>query len=183
MPSESPDQPPEPGDWLAADDVGQFRQGSPFSQWALSRYLVGRAVGESVGQTLLAVAVLIFGVAAACEWALHSTFLAVLLVVFALLVLLVRGVLRFILRRLTEVDRYGSVETRLRELVADTRADVRRELRRLGLPSRTLTLPALAFRLVGKRRAETLDRLRGFDIDRTVPKARLDELHLLLGRG
>ena len=30
-------------------DVGDFRQGSTLSQWALTRYLIGRAVGESLG--------------------------------------------------------------------------------------------------------------------------------------
>jgi hypothetical protein len=174
-----PDQPADDGDWLSAD-VGEFRRGSPFSQWALARYLVGRAIGESVGSTLLVVALAVLGLAAVCEWVLHSTLLAVLVAIFAIGVLLVRAVLRAVLRRLTEADRYGQVETRLRALVADTRGDVLRELRRVGLPSRTITLPLLAFRLIGKRRKQTLAKLREFDIDRAVPKARLDELHMLL---
>jgi hypothetical protein len=100
--------------------------------------------------------------------------------VLAVIVLLVRATLRAILRRLTEADRYGPLETRMRALVADTRGDVRRELRRVGLPSHSITLPLLAVRLMGKRRTATLSRLREFDIDRAVPRARLDELHLLL---
>ena len=56
-----------------------------------------------------------------------------------------------------------------------------RELRRLGLPSHTVTLPLLAFRLVGRRRARTLEQLRDFDVDRAVPPARIDEMHMLLG--
>jgi hypothetical protein len=165
---------------VSADDVGEFRQGSPLSQWALARYLVGRALGESVGHTLLVVALVVLALAAGCQWGLHSTFFAVVLVVLALVVLLVRTVLRAILRRLTEADRYGPLEIRLRQLVSDTRGDVLRELRRVGLPSHAVTLPLLAFRLVGRRRKATLARLREFDIDRAVPKARLDELHLLL---
>jgi hypothetical protein len=86
-----------------------------------------------------------------------------------------------LLRRLTEADRYGQLETRLRALVSDTRGDVLRELRRVGLPSHTVTLPLLAIRLIGKRRKPTLARMREFDITRAVPKARLDELHMLLG--
>jgi hypothetical protein len=35
--------------------------------------------------------------------------------------------------------------------------------------------------MLGRRRAKTFARLREFDIDRAVPKARLDELHMLLG--
>jgi hypothetical protein len=179
-----PDEPAEDGEWLSADDtddVGQFRRGSPLSRWAFARYLVGRAIGESVGSTLLVLALALLALAAVSQWVLHSTLLAVLIAIVAIGVLLVRAVLRAVLRRLTEADRYGPVETRLRELVSDTRGDVLRELRRVGLPSHTVTLPLLALRLIGKRRAATLERLRGFDIDRAVPKARLDELHMLLG--
>ena len=69
----------------------------------------------------------------------------------------------------------------MQALVDDTRADVLRELRRIGLPGRVLTLPLLGFRLLSRRRRrDTLDRLRTFQADRAVPKARLDELHLLL---
>ena len=175
-----PEEPSDDGSWLSADEVGEFRQGSPLSQWAFARYLVGRAIGESVGHTLLVVAVGLLALAAACQWGLHSTFLAVVVGILALMVLLVRTALRAILRRLTEADRYGPIETRLRALVSDTRGDVLRELRRVGLPSHTVTLPLLAVRLLGKRRRATLERLRGFDIDRAVPKHRLDELHLLL---
>ena len=43
-----------------------------------------------------------------------------------------------------------------------------------------LTLPLLAVRLAGRRRKDTLDAAARFEIDRAVPPARLDELHLLL---
>src|SRR3954452_10842115 len=179
----------EPRDtWLSADDaadgagneVGDFRPGSPLSQWALARYLVGRAIGESISRTLLIVALVLVALAVATEWGLRLTFLTVLVSIIAVFVLLLRWVLRAVLRRLTAADHYGPIETRLRALVAETHGDVLRELRRVGLPSHVLTLPLLAVRLVGKRRRQTLERLRGFRIDRTVPKHRLDELHLLL---
>jgi hypothetical protein len=176
-----PEQPAEDGDWLSADDIGDFRQGSPLSRWALARYLVGRAIGESVGSTMLVVALVLLALAAVSQWVVHSTLLAVLIAIVAIGVLLIRAVLRAVLRRLTAADRYGAVETRLRELVSDARGDVLRELRRVGLPSHTITLPLLAIRLIGKRRKLTLTRLREFDITRAVPKARLDELHMLLG--
>ena len=178
-----PDEPAFDASGRSADDIGAFDQGSPLSRWALARYLVGRAIGESVGHTLLVVALLVFGLAAVGEWVVHSTFLAIVLGVLAVMVLLVRAVLRAVLRRLTAADRYGPLESRLRELVADTRGDVRKELRRVGLPSRAVTLPLLAFRLTGKRRPATLDKLRQFDIDRAVPRGRLDELHMLLRSG
>lgn len=171
---------PDDGVFLSADDVGAFRQGSPASQWALARYLVGRAIGESVGTTLLLVAGVLFVLAVMAQWPLHLTLLVVLLVIAALLVLAVRVVLLAVLRRLTAADRYGPVEDQLRSLVSDTRSDVLHELRRIGLPSHLPTLPLLAVRLAGRRRMQTLTRLRSFDIDRAVPRSRVDELHLLL---
>jgi len=175
-----PDEPSREQEWFAVDDVAEFDQGSPVSRWALARYLVGRAMGESVGHTLLFVTLVLFGLAAAFEWGLHSTFLAVIVGIVALFVLLLRAALRAILRRLTAADHYEPIEARLRELVSETRGDVLRELRRVGLPSHTVTLPILAVRLIGRRRRPTLERMRQFDIDRAVPKARLDELHMLL---
>jgi hypothetical protein len=168
---------PPPGE----PDVGQFRQGTALSQLALGRYLVGRALAESVGTSLLLLAVGLLALAALGQWVVHSTLLAVLLVLVALFVLVLRWLLLAVLRRLTGFAQYEPVETRMRKLVADTRADVLRELRRLGLPGRTVTLPVLAIRLLRPtRRADTLARLRGFETARVVPKARLDELHLLL---
>jgi hypothetical protein len=175
-----PDGPSSDDPWVSADEIGEFRQGNPLSQWALSRYLVGRAVGEAVSRNLLVLALLPIALAALSHWLVHSTLLTVLFVVLALGVLVLRWALRSVLRRLTATAQDTPIEARLRALVSDTRGDVLRELRRVGLPSRTITLPLLASRLVGAKRAETLARLRFFDIDRAVPKARLDELHLLL---
>ncbi|HLY33000.1 MAG TPA: hypothetical protein VKQ07_00580 [Jatrophihabitantaceae bacterium] len=174
--------PYEPGDDVPPyADVGAFEQGSAVSRWALARYLVGRAVGESVSRSLLIVAVLLLGLTAAAAWGLHSTFLAVVVFLMALGVLTLRALMRAVLRRLTATDQVGPVDQRLRALVADTRGDVLQELRRAGLPSHTWTLPLFAIRLGSRRRrGETIERLRSFDIDRVVPRARLDELHLLL---
>lgn len=168
------------GPWTSADEVGEFRQGNPLSRWALARYLVGRAVAEAVSRTLFVLVLVGFGLAALGKWVVHSTLLTVLFVVLAVGVALMRWALRAVLRRLTAAATYAPIEARLRALVSDTRGDVLRELRRLGLPSRAGTLPLLAIRLIGRRRAETAERLRSFDVDRAVPKARLDELHLLL---
>lgn len=164
-----------------AAEVGDFRQGSPLSQWALARYLVGRALTESVGNALLVVAVVLLVLAAVGEWVLNSTLLAVLLVIVAVGVLLMRWILLAVVRRLTGFGQFGPLEQRMTALVDDTRADVLRELRRIGLPGRVLTLPLLAVRFLGHdRRADTVARLRAFETERAVPKARLDEMHLLL---
>jgi hypothetical protein len=162
-------------------DVGAFRQGSPFSQLALGRYLIGRALAESVGNALLIVAVVVLALAAVSEWLFNSTVLAVLLVIIMAGVLLLRWVLLTLVRRLTGFRQFEPIEQRMAALIGDTRSDVLRELRRLGLPGRVYTLPLLGVRLLRRnRRADTLARLRGFETERAVPRARVDELHLLL---
>lgn len=173
-------EPPSHGSNATPLDVGGFEQGTQFSRWALARYLVGRAIGESVGRSLLGTALVAVALAVVSTWVLHLTFLAVLLVVFAVAVLILWAGLRAVLRRLTAVRAYAPVEERLKTLVSDTHHDVLRELRRIGLPGHTLTLPLLAIRLAGKRRTETVTRLRGFEVERAVPGARIDELHMLL---
>ena len=170
---------PDPDDPVGYD-AGAFEQGSPVSRWALARYLVGRALGESVSRSLLIVALGILVLAGLVEW-LGSTFWSIVIAVVALAVLAMRATLRAVLRRLTAADQVGPIEARLHALVADTRSDVLVELRRIGLPGRTWTLPLLAVRLLGRqRRRKTVARLRTFDIDRVVPKSRVDELHLIL---
>jgi hypothetical protein len=165
----------------AADavEVGRFRQGSELSQWVLARYLVGRAVGESLGLALWLCGGLLLAGAGVLWWQGWNGS-AIFLAFVAVLVLSLRAGALALLRRLTAlpVD-----QRRLAVLLADTRGGVLRELRRLGLPGRTWTLPLLAVRLLRRRRRrDTLLRLRDFDLDRAVPPARLDELHLLLRR-
>ena len=174
-----PAQLPPPPD-RAQPEVGDFEQGTPGSRWALGRYLVGRALGDYVSRGLLIIALVIAALAALVYW-LGPMWLAVLIGVFALSVLLFRWLLSAVLRRFTGAHLFGPAEQRMRALVADTRGDVRTELRRIGVPSRTFTLPLLALRLARrKRRQDTLDRLRRFDADRVVPAARLDELHMIV---
>jgi hypothetical protein len=173
--------PPGPGPHVGPD-VGEFRQGSPWSQWALSRYLVGRAITESVGSALTVVTVVLIGLAVVGGWLLGSVVLAVLLAIIAVFVLLLRWLLVAAVRRLTAFGQFQPVvEQRMNALVRDTRGDVLRELRRIGLPGRVWTLPLLPMFFVGpSRRARTVERLRAFDISRVVPKSRLDETFLLL---
>jgi hypothetical protein len=175
-----PDRTPDAIEAFSAD-VGDFRQGSPVSRWALARYLVGRALGESISRALFVLALGILALAALVGWGAGSTFWAVVVAVVALGVLCMRAVLRAVLRRLTVGVRDEPVEQRLRALVADTRSDVRAELRRIGLPGRWWSMPLLALAFLGReRRRRTVELLRTFDVDRVVPPARVDELHLVL---
>lgn len=161
-------------------EVGSFRQGTPFSQWALARYLVGRALAESVGLALMWLAVALAALAVVCQVILHAPVLTGIAVVLLIGVLVLRTVVGWLVRRLAG-RRFGPLEHRVTTLVRDTRVEVLRELRRCGLPGHTWSLPLLALRLISRRRRdETLTRLRRFDTARAVPPARLDELHLLV---
>ena len=189
MPSELPERAGSEPSFFSADDfgagneaeIGDFRQGSPLSQWALARYLVGRSLGVSIGNNLLGIALVLLGVGALLQWTLHTTFWAIVVTVLALIVLGMRALVRALLNNLTAANRYGPLEDRLRSLVSDTRKDVLAELRRVGLPGRPWSLPLLAVRLSRpSRRRETLDKLRNFDLDRAVAPARVDELHHIM---
>lgn len=161
-------------------EVGSFRQGSEGSRYALARYLVGRAVGESMSRGLLVLGLVVLAVAGLLEWR-GDTFWAVVVAIVALGVLALRSLLAGVLNRLTAVAADGASERRLRTVLKNTRSDVLRELRRVGLPGRTWSMPLLALRLLRpSRQRQTVARLRQFEIERAVPPARLDEVHLLL---
>jgi hypothetical protein len=168
-----------PSPFEGEPEVGEFRRGSEVSRWALALYLVGRAAAEYVSGALYGLALVLL-VAGAGLWWLVSAWLGVPVVVIGLLVLGLRALVTAMLRAVTGAGQFGPIEARLRALVYDTRSDVRRELRRIGLPSRAWTLPLLALRLAGRNRAETLRRVRAFDLNRVISPFRLDELHLLL---
>lgn len=166
---------------VGGPQVGSFRQGNAFSQWALARYLVGRALGESLGRSLLIIGIAILGLAAGLWWGLDQHGWGVLVAIIGLFVILLRALLMAIISRLTATREYAPIEQRLRRLVADTRREVLRELRRVGLPGHLWTLPLLGVRLLRpSKRRDTLQRLRRFEVDRVVPQARVDELHMLL---
>lgn len=163
-----------------AYDVGDFEQGSPFSRWALARYIVGRVILERVSWSLLAIALVLLALAVAARFLIDSTFLAVVIGIIAVFVLILRAVLRAVLRRLMGAAAYGPLEARLNGVVNGASGDVFAELRRVGLPSRLITLPLLVLRLIGRRRGDVLARIKQFEVERAVSRGRLDELHMLI---
>jgi hypothetical protein len=170
------------GDNVIFGDVGAFNQGDGLSRWALGRYLLGRALAVQISRALLLVALVIAAIGVGIYFA-GSTALAILIGLVAVFVLMARAILGAVLRRTTVPSLDPDGERRLAALVGDTRKDVVRELRRIGLPSRAMTMPLLAFRLAGRRRAEVMDKLRDFDVERVVSPGRLDEVHLLMVPG
>ncbi len=183
-PSGGPDDPfrgaPPPGAGGSAPDdpqVGAFRRGSGLSRVALGRYLVARALAQAIDRSMYAVALLLVAVSVVI-FVLWIKWIAVLIFIVALFVLAFRALFMALLRRLA--GPLGVAENKIRDLVSDSRGDLRRELKRIGLPGSTLGLPLLGFRLLGRRRAQTLEQIRHFDVTRVVPASRLDELHLII---
>lgn len=179
-----PDPPPG-DDWYAGDepgiDVGSFEQGTALSRWALARYIVGRVILERVSWGLLGVALVLLVLAGLCEWGLHSTALTVVCVLLALTVLLMRAALRAVLHRLMAFDTFAPVENRIKAIVDGASGDIFAELRRVGLPSHPVTLPLIVPKMIGRqRRRDTMERLRAFQVEQAVPRARRDELYLVL---
>jgi hypothetical protein len=167
------------GNAASTDSIGDFRQGNQLTQWALARYLLGRALAVQASRTLIGLALLIAAVAVLVYYG-GLTVLAVLIGLMAVVVLGVRSLVGALLRRTTMAMLPPAADQALNRLVRDTRADIGRELRRIGLPGRPWTMPLLIGRILGRRRADTFARLREFDVDRVVPAARLDELHWLV---
>lgn len=150
------------------------------SEAALRQYLVTRALGRSVVNTLQWSALATLALAIGC-WLGGIKVLAVLIGLFAVAVLLVRSLLSRLGRRLSGGDRLGPVEPQVRRLVARTGRGLRRELRRAGLPGTPWAPLLIALRLLRPyRRRQTALALARVDLNRVVPASQLDELHLLL---
>jgi hypothetical protein len=164
-------------------EVGQFRQGNDASNWLLRRYLLGHALGTTVIRTVHWFAIAALG-AAALLWGGGIKWLAVLVFLFALGLLMVRGALSAVQRRLSGTDQLGAAEPQIRSLIGHTRRGLRAELRRVGLPSAPWG-PSLVCLRLGRprRRQQTVEKLKDIDLSRVVPDNRVDELHLLLRGG
>jgi hypothetical protein len=162
-------------------EVGDFRQGTSFSRWALARYLVGRSMLASLSRGLLIVGLVILALATTVWFGADSHGWAIFVGLIALAVLVSRALLVAIIRRLTATREFAPVENGLRRLVADTRRSVLREMRRIGLPSHLWTLPLIALHMLRPhKRRQTIARMRQFNVDRVVTDTQVDEVHLLL---
>jgi len=161
-------------------EVGNIGPGSAGGQEALRRYLLTRALGSSIVNAVLWTGILVL-VLAVASWLGGLKVLAVLLGVLALVILAVRRLLSGLARRLSGSSRLGPLEPRVAALVTRTRKDLRRELRRVGLPGSPWAPLLIAWRLVRPiRRVRTLQSLSRIDLIKVVPASQLDELHLLL---
>lgn len=156
-----------------------FAGTDPVTGGLLARYLVGRVVAARVSMSLLITALVVLA-GALVVWVWGPHWLAVLVGLLALVVLGFRALLVAILRRIMGVGRLGPAEGRVRALVSDTQGDLRRELRRIGLPATVFGMPLLMIRLLGRHRSATFAQLKRVDVNRVVSRSRQDELRLLV---
>jgi hypothetical protein len=163
-------------------EVGDLRPGDPRTQWALARYLVARTVGDNAVRAVLGVALVLAALTVLLVAVSAPVALSVLVGLVAVGWFVAWRLARALWSRLAGGPALVPVRHELDALVRETRPDVRRELRRLGLPAHPLASFAFARRLVGRRRAETMTTLRGFDVDRVVPAERADRAVVLLER-
>jgi signal transduction histidine kinase len=170
----------EPVSFVKATPKPQIDQaGTGVGALMLARYLVGRALAARVSAMLwIAGAVLLAG--AVALWIGRFHLLAVLVALLGLIVLGFRALVMLVLRKVMAVGRLGAAEQRITALVRDTGGDLRRELRRIGLPGSVFGMPLLVMRILGRRRAQTFDRMRRFDVTNVVPRSRRAELEFLV---
>jgi hypothetical protein len=161
-------------------EVGNIGPGSAASQAVLRRYLLTRALGSSIVNAVQWTGVVVL-LLAALSWIGGFKLLAVLLGLVAVVILAVRGLLSAIARRLSGASRLGPLEPRVAALVTRTRRELRRELRRVGLPGVPWAPLVIAWRLVRPlKRARTVAALSRINLTKVVPPSQVDELQILL---
>jgi hypothetical protein len=180
QPGFGPTRQPMPGAIEPAGTVIFTRPGRLDSEPALRSYLLSRAIGRAAVNLLLWSGIAVLLVAAAL-WLSGLQVLGILIGLLAIPVLLLRGVLAGLGRRLSGADRLGDIEPQVGRLVARTGRGLRRELRRVGLPGSPLAPLLIALRLLRPRRRQaTALALSRVELARVVPASQVDELHLLL---
>ncbi len=152
------------------------RPGKLDNEQSLRSYLLVRALGRSVLNTVLWSGLLILAIGVAV-WFGGLKVLGILIGLVALAVLFVR----FSLGTLTKRFARGPADPRINRLVARTGRGLRRELRRVGLPGAPWAPVLIALRLLRPtRRRQTMQSLSRIELSKVVPAGQVDELHLLL---
>jgi hypothetical protein len=101
--------------------------------------------------------------------------IGVAVIVLGVLLIVGRFVAVRLISRRTLPRRYRPVEDELRAAVEAGKANLRGELRRVGMPSSTLGLPRSVVQLGSSdSRRTSRSRLRDIEIDRVLPRAQLD---------
>lgn len=170
-------EPPATGAQLQPGGVFVFtRPGRLDNEQSLRSYLLIRALGRSVINTVQWSGIVILALAAVF-WLSGLKVLGILVGLLAVAVLLVRFGLGAVAQRFSR----SPAGPQLDRLVARTGRGLRKELRRVGLPGTPGAPLLIALRLIRRhRRAQTLQALGRIELANIVPSSQVDELHLLL---
>lgn len=152
------------------------RPGKLDNEQSLRSYLLVRALGRSVMNTVLWSGLLILAIGVVL-WLSGLKVLGILVGLVAFAVLFVR----FSLGSLTKRFGRGPADPQINRLVTRTGRGLRKELRRVGLPGAPWAPLLIALRLLRPtRRRQTMQSLSRIELTKVVPAGQVDELHLLL---
>ena len=163
--------PGDTGTWRVRDVVPGGESGRRTS--TILRYLLGLLAVEHVRK--LTRWAFVLPLVGALLLLVRPRWIGVAVLVLGVLLVAVRvGVVR-LLGRSSLPRRYRPVEDDLRAAVEAGKANMRGELRRVGLPSTPWAIPVSVVQLDrGGGRAESRSRLRDIEIDRVLPRTQLD---------
>jgi hypothetical protein len=145
------------------------------------RYLMGRLAVDQVRR--LTRWAFVVPLAGALLLLVRPRWIGAAVLGLGVLLLLGRVVAVRLLERVSLARRFRPVEEDLRGAVEAGKANLRGELRRVGLPSGAWALPLSVLRLArGSARSRSRSRLREVDIDRVLPRAQLERALRVLDR-
>jgi hypothetical protein len=165
LPDAAPSAAATPGDGA---DHGAARRNT-----VILRYLLGRLAIDHVRRlTRWTPAVLVIG---AILLVVRPRWIGFAVIAVGVLLVAARVGAVLLLERLSLPPRFRSVENGLRDAVEAGKANLRVELRGVGLPSRSWHVPVYALRLArGAGRMRARSRLRQVDMDRVLPRAQVE---------
>ena len=170
-PGEGGFDPGDTGTWRMRDVVPGGESGRRTS--VILRYLLGLLAVENVRKLTRWAYVL--PVAGALLLLVRPRWIGAAVLVLGVLLVAARIGLVRALGRLSLPRRFRPVEDDLRAAVESGKANLRGELRRVGLPSAPWAVSLAVVRLArGGGRSESRSRLRDIEIDRVLPRAQLD---------
>ena len=180
LPAELRDDGFDPGDtgtWQIRGVVPGAESGRRTT--TILRYLLGRLAVDNVRRlTRWAFAVPVVGVLLLI---VRPRWVGAAVLVLGLLLVAGRFLAVRALERLSLPGRFRAVEEDLRSAVEAGKANLRGELRRVGLPSRGWAIPLSVVRLSrGTARSAARSRLLEVEVDRVLPRAQLDRALRLL---
>lgn len=170
--------PPAEAGGIDLGDTGTWRVGEAEGSTArritvVLRYLLGRLAIDHVRRlTVWAWLVPVLGLLLLI---VLPRLVALAVVLLGAVLVLARTAMVRLLQRLSLAGRFRPVEEELRDAVEAGKANLRGELRRVGLPSRSWRLPLYVVRLArGSSRSLARSSLREVEVHRVLPQAQVE---------